>query len=205
MPYHVAPESIRPSLLEPVSDIPFSTASVEVYAPPLQIDLDLPANIAGTLLHHCFELHGHLTDVNRLRQITEHARLDDQFLAIQSHVELFNRHLITTFGLATLRHEVAVLAKDDSGSVINGLIDLLVETAEEFWIIDHKSDTTDDRQSQFHHHLPQLRLYQQVLEKVRQDKPVAGVGINWIRYGEITVLPGSCDGLVNSLKRHILS
>lgn len=188
LPSHLTPETIRPSLIEVAEEVNMIPVLVHTYAPPLQLHLDLPANTAGTLLHRCFELQGHLIDAEMLRQVTGHAWTDDQFLAIRSHVEQFNKHLMTTFTPETLRHEVAVLSTDINGSVINGLIDLLVETPDGLWIIDHKSDTTDDRQTQFYHHLPQLRLYQQVLAKIRPDKLVAGVAINWIRYGEVMVL-----------------
>ncbi|MBD1400003.1 UvrD-helicase domain-containing protein [Pelovirga terrestris] len=188
LPSHLTPETIRPSLIEAeekVADVP---VSVQTYAPPLQFNLDLPANTAGTLLHRCFELQGHITDADQLRQVTGYAWTDDQFLAICSQVEQFHKYLMTTFTPDALRHEVAVLSTDINGSVINGLIDLLVETPDGLWIIDHKSDTTDDRQTRLYHHLPQLRLYQQVLAKLRPDKPVAGVAINWIRYGEVMLV-----------------
>lgn len=185
LPSYLTPESIRPSLIEVAEEVDVLPVPVHVYAPPLQLDLDLPANTAGSLLHRCFELDGRMESVDWLTQVTGYAWTDDQFLSIRSHVEQFNKHMIATFALETQHHEVAVLATDTNGSVINGLIDLLVETADGLWIIDHKSDTTDDRQSRFYHHLPQLRLYQQVLTKTRPDNPVAGVAINWIRYGEM--------------------
>ena len=84
-----------------------------------------------------------------------------------------------------LEREVPILFLDEKGSVVNGFIDLLVETEQGFWIIDHKSDRVEDPEEKFNHYLPQLRCYAKAVAKARPDKPVLGVAINWIVRGEV--------------------
>ena len=74
-----------------------------------------------------------------------------------------------------------VLASD--GSVRTGLVDLLVETPDGFWVIDHKTDRTTDDGSIFAHYWPQLQAYREALSGLGQD--VAGVGLNLVNEGKL--------------------
>lgn len=47
----------------------------------------------------------------------------------------------------------------EQGSVISGVVDLLVETKKEFWVIDHKSDVMDAREARLNIYLPQMQFY----------------------------------------------
>jgi hypothetical protein len=64
----------------------------------------------------------------------------------------------------------------------------LVETAAGFWIIDHKSDQTENLALRFARYLPQLECYAEAITAARPDKPVLGVGINWLSSGSVSIL-----------------
>ncbi len=86
--------------------------------------------------------------------------------------------------------ELPLLGLDGRGSVVSGILDLLVETAGGYWILDHKSDITDDRAARFEAYLPQLRCYADLIKKAFPGKPVLGVAIHWISYGKVNLLAG---------------
>ena len=81
--------------------------------------------------------------------------------------------------------EWPVLARTEEGSVLSGIADMLVQTESGIWIIDHKSDQCDDYEQRFKEYLPQLEAYASALSQVSALKPIAGVGINWIRRGSV--------------------
>ena len=87
-------------------------------------------------------------------------------------------------GLA-VQCEVPLLSKTQQGSTVSGSIDLLLETKEGYWIIDHKSDRVDNFEEQFAHHYPQLEAYARF---TKLDKPLLGLGINWVRSGMISLI-----------------
>ena len=74
---------------------------------------------------------------------------------------------------------------DDNGSVVSGTADLVLETDGGVWIIDHKSDQVDDPETTFHYYRPQLECYSNLLRSM--GHAVSGLGINWIRRGEVVL------------------
>jgi ATP-dependent exoDNAse (exonuclease V) beta subunit len=76
---------------------------------------------------------------------------------------------------------VPILALNELGQTISGNIDMLVETEQGYWIIDHKTDQKFD----FKKHYAQLQNYAQAL---KLDKPVLGVALNWVRAGKLEIL-----------------
>ena len=85
--------------------------------------------------------------------------------------------------------EVPIVASDNSGSVISGTIDLLIETIGGYWIIDHKSDETDDREDRFARYLPQLDCYKRAVSE-GMGLYVAGSGysLGWIWGDQLSVV-----------------
>jgi ATP-dependent helicase/nuclease subunit A len=77
--------------------------------------------------------------------------------------------------------EVPILSVNESGQTVSGSIDMLVETEDGFWIIDHKTD----KQSDFNKHAEQLLAYVNALDL---GKPVIGIAINWVRTTQIELL-----------------
>jgi len=77
----------------------------------------------------------------------------------------------------------------DGGEAWCRVLDLLVETAEGYWILDHKSDITDDRLLASRRICAASVLRRPDPEDV-PGKPVLGVAIHWISYGKVNLLPG---------------
>lgn len=86
-----------------------------------------------------------------------------------------------------MMREEPFLALNKEGSVISGVIDLLIETEKGFWVIDHKSDI-EDLEDRLNHYLPQVQLYAEAVRKGRPEKPVLGVAFNWITYGKLIII-----------------
>jgi len=96
------------------------------------------------------------------------------------------------FSAHSVARELPLLALDENSSVVSGKADLVVETDDGIWIIDHKSDQVENPEAAFVHYRPQLASYAQSLAQAGEK--VLGTGINWIRRGEVVLearLPGS--------------
>ena len=89
------------------------------------------------------------------------------------------------FSATAVHRELPLLGTDDNGSVVSGTADLVLETDGGVWIIDHKSDQIDDPETAFDNYRPQLECYAKLLQSMGHD--VAGLGINWIRRGEVVL------------------
>ena len=68
---------------------------------------------------------------------------------------------------------------------MSGITDLIVETPQGLWVIDHKFNRVDDPEAAFIKYRPQLETYAKSLANA--GKPVLGTGINWIRRGEVAL------------------
>ena len=64
----------------------------------------------------------------------------------------------------SVQREWPLLHVDASGTVVSGLADLIVHTAEGAWIIDHKSDQVEDPVEAFLKYAPQLEAYREAVE-----------------------------------------
>ncbi|HRX93971.1 MAG TPA: 3'-5' exonuclease, partial [Chitinophagaceae bacterium] len=67
--------------------------------------------------------------------------------------------------------EWPILLRNDKNQIMQGWIDLLVETADGYVIIDHKSYPGTDNEERVKEYAPQLRAYKEAVEKAT-DKPV---------------------------------
>ncbi len=101
----------------------------------------------------------------------------------------FDRWIGKRFKLVSVWRELPVLGLDEKGSVISGTLDLLVETAKGYWILDHKSDVPVDPAARFAIYRPQLDCCAEGIRKAFPDKPVLGKGIHWIFLGAVTLAP----------------
>ena len=84
-------------------------------------------------------------------------------------------------------YEIPVNGKNEKGAIVSGIVDMLIEEDEGYWIIDHKSDQVESIDEAFSVHVPQLMAYKTIIDGY-QDKPVLGVGINWIRNGQLSLV-----------------
>jgi len=79
--------------------------------------------------------------------------------------------------------EVPILSVNESGQTVSGSIDMLIETEEGFWIIDHKTD----KQVDFKKHTEQLVAYSSAL---KLDKKLLGFVINWTSTESVEIYSG---------------
>ena len=184
------PSVVSPSNVEQADSVPdYTELTVTAYGNEIGLsEIKMGAADLGTLIHHCY----HVLLVKPALAERLFASLDKKltrkvFEQIREQVSAFERHSRHKLGAQSIQCEVPVLSKTEQGSVVSGSIDLFLETEEGYWIIDHKSDTVGNFDEQFTHHYPQLEAYARF---TKLDKPLLGVGINWTRYGKITLLRG---------------
>jgi ATP-dependent helicase/nuclease subunit A len=181
------PDSRTASGLEP-REIADAVEDLEIraYGPPLALETPLSGKSLGTFLHRCFEVLGPRPELaTRLAEITG-AELDHPAIeAIGAHVARFEQLLKETLEAKTIWREWPLLAMGDDGAVMSGIADLVIETPHGSWVIDHKSDRVTDPREAMRVYLPQLEAYAEMLE--RAGHTVAGVGVNWIRRGDVVL------------------
>ena len=140
----------------------------------------------GTFLHRCFEILGaraHLLD--RLPEITGVPASAEAMAKIATGVKVFEDWLCHRFAGASVLREWPLLALDETGSVVSGTADLIVQATDGAWIIDHKSDRVEDPFQAFLAYQSQLEAYARALTK--EGSPVRGIAIHWIRRGELVM------------------
>lgn len=187
LPVDLTPETLSPSSLHGEVEIKGELIK-ESYAGPLDPCLDMSAVERGTLLHRCFEVtNGDREKLGLISSSLGYILTDEQLGRIGKAISDFNMWLTKKFSPIAVSSEVPILALNEQSSVVSGVIDLLVETDEGFWIIDHKSDETEDLEERFRFYLPQLHCYADAVGKARAGKPVIGVMINWIIFGRVCV------------------
>jgi len=189
VPTGLTPEGVSPSALHDEHAEVVDNVEILHYGEQLKLELSLEGVARGSLLHRCFELlSGGDVDTENLSRITGYQFSNADVTVIAKAAGSFQGWLTDRLNPLHLAMEVPVLALNESGSVINGSMDLLVETADGFWIIDHKSDQTENLGLRFARYLPQLNCYAEAFAAARPDKPLLGVGINWISYGAVSML-----------------
>lgn len=191
LPAGLVPEAITPSSLHALDETtPVTGVVIESFAPPIKVDVGGGPAERGKLLHRCFELLGPGgTGPENLASAIGMPLSKEQENAIRGGIHRFYDWLTKRFAPVGISREVPLLGLDCRGSVVSGAMDLLVETAGGYWVLDHKSDVTDDREGRFNVYLPQLRSYADLVRKAIPGKPVLGVGIHWISYGAVSLLP----------------
>ena len=118
------------------------------------------------------------TKVNKLSEFS------DICDALFKQVDGFKDAINSQFGQSTFSCELPMMSEADNGSIVSGMIDLLIETEAGFLIVDHKTDQ-DYSKKMFDHHCLQLAAYASFL---KLNKPIIGLGINWIQKGKVQFL-----------------
>lgn len=183
------PAQVFPSQLEEVVEV--DRAALEMHQFDKELDLTsamISPTELGSVLHQFYHVLLHKPQLKDrfMNHIAEKIPVD-LIENMENQVNAFKLFSKNQLVGVSYRCEVPILNKSHEGSVVSGSIDLLLETEEGYLIIDHKSDYTGDLTEQFMHHLPQLDAYKNL---VVLDKPVVGVGVNWIRYGKVTLTMG---------------
>ncbi|NTU52308.1 MAG: UvrD-helicase domain-containing protein [Chlorobiaceae bacterium] len=193
------PDSPTPELYTP-SSLHNSECAIpggrreEVYGRPLVIDFPgiTDPQEKGKILHRAFEvLSQHPERKVLLSDAVGRALTTEQADAIAGAVTAFDRWIAETLKPLSVNAEVPLLTLDGNGSVVTGFADMLVETADGIWIVDHKSDqvtTPEILEERFRIYYPQLKCYADALATVAGSKPVRGFVVNWLSFGMVSVL-----------------
>lgn len=166
------------------------------YAKDLKLDLPSVQDEMekGKILHRAFEiLSGHPERTHLLSDAVGHQLEEEQIASICAVVAAFDAWVADNLKPVSVAVEVPLLALNDVGSVVHGFADMIVETADGYWIIDHKSDnagTPEKREERFKQYYPQLLCYAESIKKIRSGKPVKGIAINWVSFGLISLVNG---------------
>ena len=183
------PDSVTPSgLVDSSSECAESDQALEIcqYHKGLDVKLDISGMERGTFLHRCFEVLGSSpAQVGHISSITGVNIKEEDAFSIADSVGNFEQWLTDRFPVTVIRREVPLLGIDHNGSIVSGTADLVLETDDGVWVIDHKSDQIDDLEAAFNRYLPQLACYSNLLQ--RMGYRVLGLGINWIRRGSVVL------------------
>ena len=156
------------------------------YGEALHLAIELAGTALGTFLHRCFEVLGVRPDLVTTMPTVTGVTVTPQVLSqVASAVERFEAWMQGYFNVMSVRREWPLLALDENGSVISGTADLIVQTQDGVWIIDHKSDQIEDPVQSFLDYEPQLLAYAMIL--AGSGETVAGIAIHWIRRSEVVM------------------
>lgn len=181
----LTPDSLSPSQLHDEQAVPIKRLLVSSYHQPQPIASALEPMARGTLLHRAFEL-GLQREISREQAIVllDYPFAEGEWNALKASIYAFRTWLQEQFSPVTTAVELPLLYMNEQGTVVSGIMDLLVETKDGFWIIDHKSDLSDNLETRFSSYLPQLLCYAEAVQKAEQLKPVLGVAVNWTAFGK---------------------
>jgi ATP-dependent exoDNAse (exonuclease V) beta subunit len=186
LPKKLTLEFVTPSRLHGIeADRKMPAVSAISYATPPKLTLASGAE-RGLIVHRALELLCQDVPEARARMAVGQSIEDADWRILQSTSKQFMETLSAEFDPTALHWEVPIVAEDKAGSVINGTIDLLVETKEGYWIIDHKSDETEAWEVRFVTYWPQLECYTRAIYQGMSLR-VIGVAIHWACCGQISI------------------
>jgi ATP-dependent exoDNAse (exonuclease V) beta subunit len=181
----LVPVFVTPSRLHGADEVTCSRSLQTVKYGP-QLGLTLPSGAdRGLLIHRVIELLGKEVVAEKARSAACPDISDKDWAKIEKMTKGFLKCLQAHFHPISINWEVPVTAKNTDGSVIGGTIDLLVETKDGYWIVDHKSDEVEDREDRFATYWPQLECYARAISEGMKS-PVLGVAIHWACHGQIS-------------------
>jgi len=187
-PEGLVPDSVVPSNMESLQNTEPAGQPLESirYHEGLTLEIDLSGTALGTFLHRCFEVLGVNAELARTISSFISAEIaDGDVSVIADSVTGFERWMAAHFLPNAVHRELPLLGIDENGSVVSGTADLVVETDSGLWVIDHKSDQIEEPVAAFDGYRPQLESYAKLLQSMGHD--VVGLGINWIRRGEVVL------------------
>ena len=188
VPQGLIPDSVVPSGMESIQASETAKPPLELirYHEGLDLDIELTGTTLGTFLHRCFEVLGaNPSHAANIPGITGVELSDGTAANIAASVNSFEQWVADYFSVTAVHRELPLLGLDDNGSVVSGTADLVLETEGGVWVIDHKSDQVDEPELAFNSYRPQLECYEKLLRSMGHT--VLGLGINWIRRGEVVL------------------
>jgi hypothetical protein len=193
LPTSLTPEAVSPSSLHG-GNVGAGVRRRDLqYGGGLEVELEgvTDAMVKGTMLHRAFEvLSGHPERGGMLEEIVGCGLTPSQREDILRAVSEFDRWLVDELGVRVLHPEMPLLTLDPNGSVVAGFADLVAETEDGLWVVDHKSDQVvsdallEERFTLYH---PQVKSYADALATARTGKPVKGIVLNWFSFGKVSV------------------
>ena len=145
----------------------------------------------GTFLHECFEVLGSRPEL--LEPLAKQHGVDlnaTEKAAIKHCVAAFEAWINKSFDPIAIMREWPLLVHDhdSGGSIMSGKADVVIDTSDGMLVLDHKSDLfkEEERIERIQGYRGQMKAYVDMLDS--QGKKVLGVGIHWIRRGEISWL-----------------
>lgn len=193
LPTGLTPETVRPSSLHGGNGGADVQRRDMQYGVGLTIELEgvTDAMVKGSMLHRAFEvLSGHPERGGMLEEIVGCGLTPSQREDILRAVSEFDRWLVEELGVKALHPEMPLLTLDPNGSVVAGFADLVAETEDGLWVVDHKSDQVVSEGllgERFELYHPQVRSYAGALATARTDKPVKGIVLNWFSFGKVSM------------------
>ena len=197
LPTGLTPEHRTPSAFHG-EFAPQLSCATEPYAKPLLVLQGSDAAERGTLLHRCFELLLARPEfADELPSLMGEPLTAAESCLIADTASAFNQHLKQQLAPVSLRSEEPFIVANQEGTVITGTIDLLVETADGYWIVDHKSDqiTEEEIADRAAHYYPQLFAYAGAVATLNSGMKMPGLMINWISLGMTTTITGPANTL----------
>jgi len=186
LPENLTPEAVTPSSLHDENAVRTEGVVTDSYGAGVELTEKLEPTKQGLILHRCFEIMGsRKLSADAVKNFIGYGFTDQEFEAVSKAVVEFDAWFRNRFSPIDIAREVPMLALNSEGSVVSGAIDLFVETDKGLWIIDHKTDASEDLELLFARYQPQLRAYSDAVRMARPDKKILGMGINWIRYGKV--------------------
>lgn len=156
-------------------------------APAHRAGNDLPATDRGTVWHRAFHVLAARPDL--APDLPDATGLDPATLAaIAGQVAALKTWLLGA-GLPDLHLEVPLHVTHPDGSQTVGILDALAIGPGRMLIIDHKTGPAPDPQARFATYWPQLAAYADALRIVFPGLSLAGVAINWMNEGTLSLLP----------------
>ena len=177
--------TISPSLSKGQKLPGSSGVQTTAYSPVVNLDVfdGIPAHELGTWVHRLYQVYVMQPKLlNKALAMRPGCIVDEEFQkAVVAHLEGFKKHITQTVH-AELRWEceVPVVGMSRNMQVESGVIDLLVEGKDGWWLIDHKTDS----QSETENYIEQLLAYQRMCSGLK----IEGLAINWSRRGQLDVV-----------------
>lgn len=188
IPTKLTPEAVTPSSMYGEGEKKVTGLKTETYGVGVELTDDLAPMERGLILHRYLEIMGgRNVSIELARRGTDYDLSEREYLNVKRAVDELDTWITKYFSPLTVQREVPILALNSEGSVVSGVIDLLVEISEGLWIIDHKTDTSGDLDATFAQYYPQLAVYRNAVSMAMPGKKVLGVGINWVTYGKVTL------------------
>ena len=173
-----------PSSLAPEKGAGHPPVEEVTYGSPMVLDVDLAGAGYGTMIHRCFEVLTMSTEAKLLlTDATGHPITDGQASVIAAAHSALMEWLKGNLSAGQISAEMPFSGLASDGSVCTGIFDLLVETPDGYWVIDHKTDRATEEGEIFGQYWPQLQAYRDAIQGL--GHVVAGVGLNLVNDGKL--------------------